>query len=82
MLIPPTKPPLDGRLTLTCFLREDLAKDMVNLFDGLRFRYMDLFGVNCTGTFLGACAKTLETLRLYPTDLFCEDLSETNTGAS
>ena len=81
-LIPPDIPPLGGRLTLACFEREELVKDMVTLFDGLRFRYMDLFNVNCVGTLLEACADTLETLRLYPTDLYGEDLSETNTGAS
>jgi hypothetical protein len=55
-------------LTLTCFSMESLVKDMITLFGGLRFRYMDLFMVRCVGLLLDACAETLETLRLYPTD--------------
>jgi len=41
-LTPLSVPPLCGRLTLTCFTREKLVKDMITLFGGLRFRYMDL----------------------------------------
>ena len=67
-LVPLSTPPLCGRLTLICFTREELAKDMIVLFGGLRFRYMELFRVKCTRLLLGACAETLETLRLYPTD--------------
>ena len=43
-------------------------KDMIDLFGGIRFRYMDLFNVAGTRLLLDACAETLETLRLYPTD--------------
>ena len=43
-------------------------KDMIAFFGGLRFRYMDLFKVECVRLLLGACTKTLEALRLYPTD--------------
>ena len=44
-------------------------RDMITLFGGLRFRCMDLFRVKCVQLLLGACAETLETLWLYPTDL-------------
>jgi len=67
-LIPPFVPPLQGRLTLTCFTRVGLLKDMIDLFGGIRFRHMDLFHVEGTRLLLDACAETLETLRLYPTD--------------
>jgi hypothetical protein len=65
---PLSSPPLRGRLTLTLFTREQIVKDMITLFDGLRFRQMDLFGVKCLPLLLELCAETLETLRLYPTD--------------
>ena len=67
-LIPLSTPPLQGRLTLICFTKEDLVKTMINFFGRLRFRHMDLFGVSCTKLLLDTCAETLETLRLYPTD--------------
>ena len=47
-------------------------KDMITFFGGLRFRYLDLFGVKCVRLLLGACADTLEGLRLYPTDPYGE----------
>jgi len=71
-LIPPSIPPLRGRLTLTHFTGESLMEDMIALFGGLRFRYMDLFRVDCVWLLLDACAETLETLRLYPTDAYGE----------
>ena len=75
-LIPSSTPPLDGRLTLTSFTREKLVKDMIVLFGGLRFRYLDLFEVNCVRRLLDACADSLETLRLYPTDSYCKVFSK------
>jgi hypothetical protein len=73
-LVPLSVPPLPrGRLTLTCFTRENIVKEVISLFGGLRFRQMDLFGVNCVRLLLSACAETLETLRLYPTDLYREE---------
>jgi len=72
-LVPLSIPPLCGRLTLTCFTRRKLVEDMITFFGGLRFRCMDLFRVNCVRLLLDACAKTLERLRLYPTDLYGED---------
>ena len=67
-LVPLSVPPLQGRLTLAYFTGEKFVKDMIAFFGGLRFRYMDLFKVECVRLLLGACTKTLETLRLYPTD--------------
>ncbi|KAF9644966.1 hypothetical protein BDM02DRAFT_3190142 [Thelephora ganbajun] len=67
-LIPLFAPPLRGRLTMTRFGGVGLFKDMIQLFGGIRFRYMDLFEVGGMRFLLGACVKTLETLRLYPTD--------------
>ena len=73
-LIPLSVPPLCGRLTLVCFAKEKLVKEMIALFGGLRFRYMDLFRVKCVRLLLGASAGTLEGLRLYPTDPYGEEL--------
>ena len=73
-LIPLSVPPLRGRLTLVCFTREKLVKDMIVLFGGLRFSSMDLYRVKCGQLLLDACACTLETLRLYPTDPYSEEL--------
>jgi hypothetical protein len=67
-LVPLSIPPLQGRLTVTCFTRERLMKEMISLFGGLRFRQMDLFGVMCVQLLLNECSETLETLRLYATD--------------
>lgn len=50
-------------------------KVMIALFGGLRFRHIDLFSVKCAQLLLHACAKTLETLRLYPSDPDGEELS-------
>jgi hypothetical protein len=72
-LVPLSTPPLRGRLTLTCFTRETLLKEMIFLFGGLPFRQMDLFGVKCVRLLLDACVDTLETLRLYPTDVCGEE---------
>ena len=74
-LVPLSVPPLCGRLTLKCFTDEDLVKDMITSFGGLRFRYMDIFQVKCVRLLLGACADTLEWLRPYPTDPYGEEIS-------
>jgi len=66
-LIPPFVPPLRGRLTM-CSTGEGLFNDMIDLFGGIRFRHLDIFNVCETQLLLNACAETLETLRLYPTD--------------
>ena len=67
-IAPLSVPPLCGWLTLWCFANEKLVNAMITVFGGLRFRYMDLFRVKCVQLLLGACADTLEVLRLYPTD--------------
>ena len=73
-LTPLSVPPLRGCLTLTCFTRQKLVKDMIALFGGLRFCRMDLFRVNCVRLLLDECADTLETLRLYPTEPYGEKI--------
>jgi len=75
-LVPLSIPPLRGWLTLTFFTRENLVKDMIYLFGGLRFHCMDLFRVKCVRLLLDACTDTLETLRLYPTDPYGEEFPE------
>ena len=65
---PPFAPPLRGSLTLARLKRVDILKDMIDLFGGIRFRYMDLCDVNGMRFLLEACAETLETLRLYPNE--------------
>ena len=67
-LIPLSTPPLRGRLTMISFMRVELLKDMIDLFGGVRFRHMDLCNVAGMRLLLDTCAKTLETLRLYPSD--------------
>ena len=67
-LIPSFTPPLRGRLMMFCFKKAGFIKDMIHLFGGIRFRYMDIFDVKDMRLLVGACAGTLETLRLYPTD--------------
>lgn len=67
-LVPPSTPDLCGLLVLMDYSGEELIKCMIKLFGGLRFRHMNLEGVKCTRLLLEACAKTLETLRLNPTD--------------
>ena len=74
-LVPAFIPPLRGRLTMTCFTRVGILEDMIGLFGGIRFRYMDLFCVEGMRLLLGACAETLETLRLYPHDPHSEKFS-------
>jgi len=66
--IPPFSPPLQGRLVMMYFMRAGFLESMIGLLGGVRFRYMDLFGVGDTQILLYACAETLETLRLYPAD--------------
>ena len=68
-LTPLFAPPLRGRLKLSHFRRVDLLKDMIDLFGGIRFRLLDFFNVDGVPLLLDACAKTLTTLHLYPSDL-------------
>jgi len=74
-LVPLLTPLFGGRLRVMRFTRASLLKDMVDLFEGIRFHYMDLFNVNGMGLLMDACAETLETLRVYPTDPRGEQLS-------
>jgi hypothetical protein len=66
-LISLSTPPLRGWLRLVCFKEDEIVKDMVTLFGGLWFCYLDLAEVSCAQLLLYECAGTLETLRLYPT---------------
>jgi len=66
--VPSSAPPLRGRLTMSDFRSVGFLKDMIDLFGGIRFRYMDLFDVDGMRLLLNACVETLEILRLYPTD--------------
>ena len=75
MLTPPSAPLLRGRLTLSRFTKVGLSKDMIVLFGGIRFRHTDLCDVDGMRLLLDACAKTLETLRLYLTDPHGGELS-------
>ena len=79
-LSPLSIPPLRGWLRLVRITKEDLVKDMVILFGGLRFRHMDLFEVSCSQLLLNECAGTLETLRLYPTDAHGEKFPKVEEG--
>ena len=67
-LVPPFAPPLRGRLEVSRVEVVGLLKDMVHLFGGIRFRHIVLFSVAEAQLLLSACAGTLETLQLYPTD--------------
>ena len=67
-LVPPFAPPLRGRLEVSRVGVTGLLKDMIHLFGGVRFRHIVLFKVTETQFLLSACAETLETLQLYPTD--------------
>ena len=67
-LVPPSVPPLEGWLKLTCVKKPDILRDMIALFGGLRFRYICLYDVDQMGPLLDACAKTLEVVVLDPTD--------------
>jgi len=74
-LTPPFAPPLGGRLRLTNFRRVGLLRDMIDLFGGIQFYFMDLFNVDGMPLLLDACAKTLKTLVLWPSDPHGKQLS-------
>ena len=67
-LIPSFTPPLRGRLTIWHVNRNSIAKDMINLFKGIRFSSMDVFATTTVPILLYACAKTLRGFRLYAND--------------
>jgi hypothetical protein len=64
--VPFSMPSLRGQLKLTHFPSDMIFRDMITLFGGLRFRYMDLFSVEGSRLLLEACADTLQTVRIYP----------------
>ena len=64
-LIPHFAPPLRGQLKMLYSNKVEFLADMINLLGGLRFRSMDLYYVDGMQLLLGACAKTLESLRLH-----------------
>lgn len=66
--IPPFAPPLQGRLVVRDWRKQDLFQEMVLLFGGLGFRVMNLFNVLGTRFLLRSCAKTLRMLELHQTD--------------
>ena len=53
---------------MTCFTRVGILEDMIDLFGGIWFRYMELFCVHGMRLLLDACTETSETLQLYPHD--------------
>ena len=57
---------LRGQLQLSRFPSETVSRDMITLFGGLRFQRMDLFCVEGARLLLGACADTLQTVKVYP----------------
>jgi len=66
LAVPFSIPSLGGQLKLTHFTSETTARDMITLFGGLRFQYMDLFSVEGSRLLLDACSDTLQTVRVYP----------------
>ena len=64
--VPQSAPPLRGRLTLAWFQAEEFLRDLAKLCGGLRFHYIDLFGMEPSRFLLDTCAETLETLHVYP----------------
>jgi hypothetical protein len=75
ILIPPFTPPLRGRLTVVGLKKVGLLKEMIDIFGGIRFCYLEIYDVGEMRLLLDACAKTLETLWLYSTDPQGEQLS-------
>ena len=66
LALPFSVPSLRGQLKLAHFTSETIFRDMITLFGGLRFRYMDLFSVEGSRHLLEACADTLQTVRVHP----------------
>ena len=59
-------PKLHGQLVLRDFRSVETWRHLIASCGGLRFRYMDLGrDTACAPVLVGACAETLETLRLY-----------------
>ena len=65
--ITPSKPPLQGCLTLERVAGGNVFVDnMITLYGRLRFHQMDLYEVKGMQQVLDSCAETLEKLRLKP----------------
>ena len=65
-LVPVSTPKLRGRLTLHHFYWPETWTDLIDSCGGLRFHYIDLYGVmDCTPILLEACAETIETIRFH-----------------
>ena len=73
---------LRGRLALRRFGDRGLLEDMIIAFGGMRFTSMDLRNVRGMQLLLEACADTLETLHIYPDDIFqrCERVLDPQEG--
>jgi hypothetical protein len=63
-LVPPSKPPLGGWLTLVFCRREEFVKEMIALYGKLPFRRVNISNVECAQRVLDGCVETLETLQL------------------
>lgn len=64
-----SKPKFGGQLTLHDFLSAEAWTYLIDACGGIRFRHMVLRKVGpCAPILLGACAETLETLRVYLTE--------------
>ena len=81
-LIPPSIPPLRGRLVMMDFTRVGLLKGMIDLFGGIRFHHMRLLNVDGMRILLGTGAETLETLVLDPADPRGKQLSLSGTSSN
>ena len=80
-LTPPFAPPLRGRLMVNS-VDSCLLKNAIDLFGGVRFRQLDFScNVGEMPPLLAACAKTLETLRLYPIHGCCGCVSSSKVCA-
>ena len=66
----PIRGRLRGRLSLKMFGEEGLLRDIIVAFEGMRFTYMELHVAQGKHLLLEACADTLETLRIYPRDIY------------
>lgn len=65
-LVPVSAPKLRGRLTLHHFYWPETWTDLIHSCGGLRFNYIDLYGVTgCTPILLEACAETVKTIRFH-----------------
>ena len=74
-LVPLFVSPLQGWLKIKNFGRVDILKELIDLFGGIRFRHVLLFNVSGTRLLLNSCAKTLQTVVLFPSDPYGEQLS-------